>query len=83
MTIESGIVAATDPIAAEIVVGPSDMPAVNPEVGSTVATDGVPDVHVARVVTFPVVASEYVPVAVNCRTSPIPENPGLGVIAID
>jgi len=57
-TTDSDAVAVTDPMVAEIVVGPSDTPVVSPVVGSTVATDCVPDVHLAVVVTFALVASE-------------------------
>ena len=83
VTMVSDTVALTDPIVAEIVVAPSDTPFARPVVGPTVATDCAADDHVATLVTFAVVASEYVPVAVNCRGNPIPANAGLGAIDID
>jgi len=48
-----------------------------------VAVDGVPELHVALVVTFCVLPSLYVPVAVNCRVAPVTSVGFAGVIAID
>ena len=62
---DSGVLAGSGPIVAEIVVEPSDTPVISPVVGPTVATDGVLDAHTAMVVTLAVVASEYVPVATS------------------
>jgi hypothetical protein len=56
--IDSDTVVVTDPIEAVTVEEPSDTPVVRPVAESTVATDGVLDVHVATVVSLAVVASE-------------------------
>jgi hypothetical protein len=64
VTIESAAVEVTVPIVAEIVVDPSATPVATPVVGPTVAI-GELDVQVAIFVTFVVVESEYVAVAVN------------------
>jgi hypothetical protein len=48
-----------------------------------VAVPGVPDDHVTAVVRVCVVASVYVPVAVNCFGSPFATNGFAGVTAID
>jgi hypothetical protein len=82
-TTVSDAVALTDPTAAEIVVTPSDTPVARPVAETTVATDGVPDIHVAVFVIFAVLASEYVPVAVSCCEIPIPAYGGGGAIEID
>lgn len=62
----NGALAPTDPMVAEIVAEPTERPVASPVDGPTVATDGVSEVQLAAVVTFCVVPSEYVPVAVSC-----------------
>ena len=57
LTMDSEAVAVADPTAAEMVEIPSDIPVVRPVAASTVATDGVLDTQVARLVTLAVVAS--------------------------
>jgi hypothetical protein len=47
------------------------------------AVAGVPELHVALVVTFCVLPSLYVPVAVNCRVAPVTSVGFAGVTAID
>lgn len=81
--IDSETVAVTEPMDAVRVEEPSDTPVERPVVGPTVATAGVLDVHVAEFVTFAVVPSEYVPLAVNCWSSPTPEFAGFGAITVD
>ena len=83
VVIDSGADAVTEPMAAVIVVDPRATPVMMPVVGPTVAMDVALELQLALVDTFIVVPSEYVPVAVSCRDSPIPEEAGLGVIAID
>jgi hypothetical protein len=68
---------------AQIVAEPADTPIARPVVGRIVATIGVSELQVAAVVTFCVVPSEYVPVAVSCVVIPATTVAGLGVIAID
>jgi len=82
-TIVINAVSVVEPIMAEIAVDPSDTPVTKPVVGPTVATEEESDVQLATLVTFTVVPSEYVPVAVSCLTIPTPESAGLGVIEID
>jgi hypothetical protein len=81
-TIDNGTDVVTDPIDAEMVTEPSDAPVAWPVVGTTVATAGVSEAHVAVFVTFAVEPSEYVPMAVSCTEMPTPENAGLGLIEI-
>ena len=69
---DSGTVPMTGPIAADIETGPNDTPVARPVVGPTVAMAGDPDVQIAVVVTFCVVPSEYVPIAVSWVVLPNP-----------
>jgi len=62
---ENAAVELTVPIVAVMVVDPSATPVAMPVVGPTVAIDGVLDIQFEMLVTFAVVASENVPVAVN------------------
>jgi hypothetical protein len=61
---------------------PTPMPVAKPA-ELIVATPVVPDTHVACVVRFCVLVSEYVPVAVNCCVSPLAIDGLTGVTAID
>ena len=72
----------TLPSVTVIVVVPAETPVANPP-ALIVATPGLPEFHVTWLVTFCVLPSEYVPVAVNCCVVPLPM-PGLaGVTAIE
>ncbi len=86
VTTDTDAVALTDPMAADMLAEPSDTPDTRPVVGPTVAMDGVPEVQLAAVVTFCMLPSEKVPVAVSwvvVGTTPMTSVAGLGVIFID
>jgi hypothetical protein len=55
---DRGAVPVTDPMLAEIVAEPVNTPVARPDVGLTVTSDGVPEVHAAAVVTILVLVSE-------------------------
>ena len=61
---------------------PTPMPVAKPA-ELIVATPVVPDTHVACVVRFCVLLSEYVPVAVNCSVVPLAIDGLTGITAID
>jgi hypothetical protein len=62
---ESAAVELTAPIVAVIVIDPSATPVAMPIVGPTVAIKGALDVQSEMFVTFAIVESENLPVAVN------------------
>src|SRR5581483_6990544 len=72
----------TDPKVALIVLVPAATPVASPAV-VIVATEVVPDAHVTWLVTFCVLLSVYVPVAVNCCVVPLAIDGFAGVTAID
>ena len=82
-TTDNGVVAVSDPIVAEIVAEPTDAALASPVDGPMVATDGVSEVQLAAEVTFCVLPSAKVPVAISCWLDPRAMVAGLGVIAID
>jgi hypothetical protein len=73
----------TDPVVAVITVEPIANVLASPELGLTVETDGVPEVQLTLLVKSAVLASDNVPVAVNCCVNPSGSLGALGATEID
>jgi hypothetical protein len=79
----SMVVPLTVPMTAVIVTDPSATPVTTPVEGPTLASVGSLDDHVATVVTFTELLSEYVPIAVSWTVLVMPTDGALAVTIID